>query len=130
MGKVLSARQTILCLLSFQGYPPILEAVRFLQRYHKDRWNQSLWKKGCIKFLFRLSIRAKRRTSHEETGAKDPLADLPFWLEDFTDNLEPTEVHAPAHISQDSELEHPAKVYRVNTVFLLPSRKTEIATSA
>ena len=34
---------------------------------------------------------------------KGPLADLPFWLQDFADNLEPIEVHAPAHISQDSE---------------------------
>ena len=28
----------------------------------------------------------------------------------LTDNLEATEVHAPAHISQDSDSEHPAKV--------------------
>ena len=46
----------------------------------------------------------------DKMDANDPLADLPFWLEDFTDNLEPTEVHAPAHISQDSDSEHPSKV--------------------
>ena len=40
MVMVLSARQTILYLLSFQGYPPILEPVRLLQRYHKNRWDQ------------------------------------------------------------------------------------------
>ena len=42
--------------------------------------------------------------------ADDPLADLPFWLVHFTENLEPTEVHAPAHIYQDSDSEHPTKV--------------------
>ena len=46
----------------------------------------------------------------DKKDANDPLADLPFWFEDFTDNLDPTEVHAPAHISQDSDSEHPAKV--------------------
>ena len=34
---------------------------------------------------------------------------MPFWLEDFIDNLIPTEVHAPAHISQDSKSEHPVE---------------------
>ena len=38
------------------------------------------------------------------------LADMPFWLEDFTDNLEATEVHGPAHISQDSDSELSTKV--------------------
>ena len=44
------------------------------------------------------------------------LRDLPFWLEDFTDYLEATEVHAPAevpapaHISQDSDSDHSTKV--------------------
>ena len=31
-------------------------------------------------------------------------------LKDFTDNLEPTEVRAPAHISQESDSEPPTKV--------------------
>ena len=42
--------------------------------------------------------------------ADDRLRDLPQWLEEFTDNLEGTEVHAPAHISQDSDSERPTKV--------------------
>ena len=47
---------------------------------------------------------------------KDPLAHMPFWLEDFTDDLIPTEVPAPAevpapvHISQDSDSEYSTKV--------------------
>ena len=40
----------------------------------------------------------------------DSLRDLPEWLEEFTDNLEDTEVHAPAHISQDSDSERRSKV--------------------
>ena len=40
MGKVSSARQTILYLLSFQGYLSILGAVRLPQRHHKNRWDQ------------------------------------------------------------------------------------------
>ena len=35
--KILSARQTILYFLSFQGYLSILEAVRLLHRYHRNR---------------------------------------------------------------------------------------------
>ena len=55
----------------------------------------------------------------DKKDANDPLEDLPFWLEDFTDNLEPTEVHAHPHTSQDSDSEHPAKVATKskNTVF-------------
>ena len=40
----------------------------------------------------------------EET---DPLADLPFWFQDFSDNPENVEVPAPAqHTSRDSDSEH------------------------
>ena len=46
----------------------------------------------------------------DKKDANDPLADISFWLEDFTDNLIPTEVPAPAHISQHSDPEHPVKV--------------------
>ena len=46
----------------------------------------------------------------DKKDANDPLADLPQRLEDFTDNLEDTEVPALAHISQDSDQEHPTKV--------------------
>ena len=45
----------------------------------------------------------------DKNDENDPLADLPFWLEDFTDMFEPTEVRAPAHISQNSDSEHTIK---------------------
>ena len=81
------------------------------------RCTPCLWKQGCIKLIFRFSIRTKCRTSHQDWGkgqeslrsdkkdANDPLADLPFRLEDFTDSVEPTEKHAPAHSSRESDLE-------------------------
>ena len=40
------------------------------------------------------------------------LQDLPEWLEEITENLEGTEVLAPAHISHDSDTERPTKVVR------------------
>ena len=38
-GKASSARQTISYLLSFQGCLSILEAVRLLHRFHRNRWD-------------------------------------------------------------------------------------------
>ena len=81
---------------------------------------------------------ATRRLEQESLGsdkkvANDPLADLPFWLEDFTDNLEPTEVHAPAHGSQELRFGtscESGNEIAGSTVFSLTSRKTELATYA
>ena len=61
------------------------------------------------------------------------LQDLPEWLEEFTDNLEDTEVPAPAHLAQDSDSNRPTKVVYQNpggTIFIFTSHKTEIAKSA
>ena len=35
---------------------------------------------------------------------------MPFWFEDYTDNLIATEMLAPAHISQDSDSEYSTKM--------------------
>ena len=53
----------------------------------------------------------------DKKDENDPLADLLFWLEDFTDNLILTEVFAPAHISQDSNSEHSTKVASRKHIF-------------
>ena len=53
--------------------------------------------------------RSKKKKDNKE-AAVNRLRDLPEWLEEFTDNLEDTEVHAPAHISQDSDSELPTNV--------------------
>ena len=50
----------------------------------------------------------KKRDDNRDSDGR--LRDLPEWLEEFTDNLEYTEVHAPAHISEDSDSERPTKV--------------------
>ena len=47
---------------------------------------------------------------HDNRDSDDRLRDLLEWLEEFTDNQEDTEVHAPAHYSQDSDSERPAKL--------------------
>ena len=51
-----------------------------------------------------LKIQNQNKKRDDKKDADDPLADLPFWFEDVTDNLKPTEVHAPAHSSQDGAL--------------------------
>ena len=77
------------------------------------------------------TINKKRDDSRD---AVDRLRDLPEWLEEFTDNLEDTEVHAPAHTTQDSDSERLTKVVsklnQGSTVFILTSQKTEIPKSA
>ena len=39
-GRLSSARRITSYLLSFQGYPPILEAVRLQHLYHRTRWEE------------------------------------------------------------------------------------------
>ena len=59
------------------------------------------------------------------------LRDVPMWLEEFTENLEDTELPALANISHDSDPERAFfKVASRSTVFALTSRKTDIAKSA
>ena len=52
----------------------------------------------------------KNRKRDGSRDSDDRLRDLPEWLEEFTDNLEHTEVYAPSHISQDLDSERPTKV--------------------
>ena len=61
---------------------------------------------------------APRALGHEslrsvKKDVNDPLAYLPIFVRVFTDNLEDTEVLAPAHISQDSDSEHPTNVVTI-----------------
>ena len=53
-------------------------------------------------------IKKKRGTTMRQR--KNRLRDLAEWLEEFTDNLEDTEMPAPAHISHDTDSERPTKV--------------------
>ena len=47
---------------------------------------------------------------NDNRDSDDLLRNLPEWLEEFTDNLEDSEILVPAHISQDSDTERPTKV--------------------
>ena len=60
--------------------------------------------------LATIFARSEKQVQNDNRDSDDRLRDLPEWLEKFTDNLEDTEVLAPAHISQDSDSERPAKV--------------------
>ena len=51
-----------------------------------------------------------RNPASDSENSNDHLRDLPEWLEEFAENLEDTEMPAPAHISRDSDLERPTKV--------------------
>ena len=52
----------------------------------------------------------QNKKSNGNQDSDDRLRDLLEWLGEFTDNLEGTEVSAPAHISQDSNSERTTKV--------------------
>ena len=52
----------------------------------------------------------QKSLSDDKQDTKDPLADMPFWLEDFTDCLKVPEMPAPANSSRDVYSEHPPKV--------------------
>ena len=52
--------------------------------------------------------KSEKKGNSQATSSR--LRDLREWLEEFTDNLEDTEMPAPAHISHDSDSERPAKV--------------------
>ena len=67
------------------------------------------WRTSPTKVV-RINLPKTKTKMDDKKDADDPLADLPILLEDFTDNLEATEVHAPAHMSHYSDSERPTKV--------------------
>ena len=52
----------------------------------------------------------KNKKRDDSRDADNRSRDLPEWLEELTDNPEDTELHAPAHSSQESDSERPTKV--------------------
>ena len=52
----------------------------------------------------------KIQNQNKKRSDRDPLADLPDCLQDFTENLKETELHASAHSSVESDLEYPTTV--------------------
>ena len=61
----------------------------------------------------RITLRNPKQNEKRDDSrdADDRLRDLPKWLEEFTNNLEDKELHAPAHISQDSDSELPTIMF-------------------
>ena len=68
----------------------------------------------------------KNKKRDGSRDADDRLRDLPESLEEFTDNPEDTELHAPAHISQDSdsEMSHESaiKIKEAQYLYSLPKK--------
>ena len=117
MGRALTARQIIVCLLSFRGYLSIPGAVRLLPLHHQNRWDHrhlqhleterqqthlQIQYQGEVTKLAQGNL-GQESWENDNKDKNDPLAEMPFWLGEFTDDMIPTEVPAPAQISQDSE---------------------------
>ena len=125
MGKVLPARQTISYLLSFQAHLSILEAVSSSSTTQSQEslepdarlvsGNGAAFSSSSDSVVERSDELATRKLGQESVSdakqdAKDPLADMPFWVQHFTDNLKVPEMPAPAHSYHDSDSEHLSKV--------------------
>ena len=59
----------------------------------------------------RITLKNPQRNTKKDGSrdADDRSQDLPEWLEEFADDLEDAELHAHAHISQDSDSERATK---------------------
>ena len=107
----LSARLSISYLLSFEGSsssPTSLPQESLRPEADQASGNRAASSSFSDSVFERSDEQATKRLGQEslrsdKKDANDPLADLPFWFGDFTDDLEDTEMPAPAHISQDSD---------------------------
>ena len=115
-GRQFYAKRTTSYLVLFQGYPPIVKAVR-LQHRHCRICLQHVQPKSEVTDWPHESgadhpqkpkTNMKKRDGNRDSDVR--LRDLPEWWEEFTNNLEDTEAHAHAHISQDSDSGRPTKV--------------------
>ena len=102
--------------MSFQGYPPVLVAIRLQHRHCGICLQQAQPKSEVTDQLQETGADHTQKTQNKNKkrdgnrDSDDRLRDLPEWLEEFTDNLEDTVVPALAHVSQDSDSERPTKV--------------------
>ena len=99
----MNVKRTTSYLLSFQGYPPILEAIRRKHRHRRICRQQVQLKSKVTNLLHEGGAnqpqKPKKSKRDDSRDSVDRLRDLPEWLEEFTDNLEDTDVPAPAHFS-------------------------------
>ena len=76
--------------------------------------------------------KTKNKKKNENRDSDDCLQDFPEWLEEFAENLEDTEVLAPAHISR-TQIRNVLRKWHQNKksiMFTFTSHKTKIAISA
>ena len=131
--RQLHAKLTTSYLLLFQGYPPVLGAIRHQHRHRRiclqtspaqERSDGLAPREWCGSPL-------KPRTKKERDYRKksdDRLRDLPEWLEE-TDNLGDTELLASAPSSQDSDSERPTTVVsksRKHSIYTHFSKKRKL----
>ena len=126
------AKRTTSHILLFPGCPTVLVAVRLQHRHRRIR-HQILPKNEVTNLLQETGADHLQKTQKQDRkrdgnrDSDDRLRDLPEWLDEFTDNVEDTEVPAPAHISRDSDSE---RLKKVASKSRLTSQKTVIAKSA
>ena len=92
------------------------------------KWRYLLSSVGRPRRSFKIQTqKIKMRSTIKQQG--DRLRDHLEWLEEFTDNLEDTEVPAVANTSHDSDPERLYKWHQGSTVFIFSPRETTIARS-
>ena len=115
-GRQLSAERTISYLLFSQVCLRILVLLRLHHRQYRTCLHQVQSKSEVTNQHRATGARLTKTTKNQNKKKNDnrdsdeSLRDLPEWLEEFTDNLKDTEMPVLAHISQDSDSEHPTRV--------------------
>ena len=132
-GRHVYSKRTTSYLLSFQGYPPVLGATRRQHRHRricqqvqvKSEVTNYLHESGADhsqkpKTKIKRGMAVERRTTVCESFLSGRRS---------SHNLEDTELHAPAHISQDSDLERPTKVvskFRKHSILYSLSKRPKL----
>ena len=82
-----------------------------------------------VQYQSEVTEELQEKKKDDSRDSDDRLRDLPDCLEEFTDNLEDTELSASVHSSQDSDSERPTKVISRSRMHCIKTQ-TEIAKSA
>ena len=115
-GRLFFAKRKTSYLLLSPDCPPILVPVHPLHRQRRTRQvHLQVQHKSEVTMVHQetgaIHQKPKTKLKRDNDGASgNRLRDLLDWFEEFTENLEDTEVPATAHIFHDSDSERPAKV--------------------
>ena len=108
MGRLSSAIRTLSHLLTFQGCPPVLEAIRHLHRHRRTR-------QVHLQIAPRKWCRSTRKDQNQnlkegwQSRFEETVCEI-FLSQEFNLNLEDTELPALADSSPESDLEHLVEV--------------------